>query len=494
MLRSVPAVALVIQIAAAALLCAQPGLPIAHKGSVSCLAWSANGQWLATGGPDGAIRICEAATGKEVYNLSTGHAVVGMAFSPNGQTLAIRQAGQTMSNWDLATGKRLRVGGFPNYKADQLAFSLDGQTVVAGGYGEFIQWQVATGGASGSKSGGVGDGYAAVAPDGSIVGWCDPKGQVRLREYQPQHRMTTLQVGSAHCIAIGPGGKLLAIGDDKGVRLWDLPTKKETTMLADLKRPVARLSISADGNSLAALADDGTSLRVWNLKDNRTRRPISHHSGKVAALALSPDGKLLATAGADGKALLWNTLARELTHKGPALELTPKELAALWVDLNNADAGKAEAAWQKLAGAGDNAVPFLRQQIRLVAVPSVDLTQLEKRLTELDADRFAVREKATAELIAAGELAVGLIKRFLEQTPSLEAQSRANLVLEKLGESPLTPERVRVLEAIALLEQVRTARTIDLLKEIERDALISPLRTEARQALERIAQLRENKS
>jgi WD40 repeat protein len=490
--RSVPAVALVLVIAIASLLRAQPGAPIDHKGAVSCLAWSGNGQWLATGAHDGTIRIREAATGKEVYNLSTGHPVAGMAFSPDGKTLAIRQTGQTMSTWDLATGKRLRVGGFPTYKADLLAFTPDGQTVVAAAFSEFVQWRVATGGATGSKSGVAGDGCAAVAPDGSLVGWSDSKGLVRLREYQPQNRQTTLQVGSARSIALGPGGKLLAVGDDRGVRLWDLPTQKETTTLTELKKPVAQLSLSADGHTLAALADDGTSLRIWDLKDRRPRRPINHPS-KAAALALSPDGRLLATVGADGKAQLWNTLARELTHKGPALELSPKELAALWSDLGNAEAGKAEAAWQKLAGAGDNAVPFLQEQIRPIAVPSVDLKQLEKRLAELDADSFAVREKATAELIAAGEPAVGLLQRFLKQAPSLEARNRANIALAKLEEPALTPERLRVLEAIALLEQVRTARTIGLLKEIERDTLIPQIRTEARLALERLAQPPEKK-
>lgn len=489
--RHLQSIALVLLCAAVSSFGAQPGVPIEHKSPVLCLAWSADGRRLATGTHDGTIRIGEAATGKELHSLATGHPVAGMAFSPDGGTLAIAQVGQTMSAWEVATGKRLRTGGFPNYKPDQLAFTSDGQSVVAAGIGEFVQWRM-NGGASGSKSGVLADGCATVSPDGRLSAWSDGKGLLRVREYEPQNRTMTLQVGSARSIAFGPEGKRLAVGDDQGVHLWDWTAQKKTTTLTELKRPAVKLSISADGQSLAALADDGTSLRLWDLKDNRSRRQINH-PGRVAALALSPNGKLLATTGTDGKVHLWNALARELTHKGPPLELAPAELAGLWTDLGNADSGKVEAAWQKLAGARDNAIPFLQRQIRPIAVPSVDRKQIGKLLAELDSDTFAIREKATADLIAVGEPALGLVKRYLEKPASVEAERRANLVLEKLGEPALTPERLRVLEAIALLEQVRTAKAIGLLEEIDRDALVPQIRREARQALDRIAQSPEKK-
>lgn len=469
----------------------QPGVPIEHKGAILCVAWSPNGQWLATGAQDGTIRVTEAATGKEVHRLATDHVVSGMAFAPDGKVLAIRQVGQTMSTWDLATGKRLKVGGFANYKADQLAFTPDGQMVVAAAPGELVCWKM-NGGASGSKTGNVPDSGAAVAPDGSIGAWSDTKA-VHLREFQQMNRTTTLPVAGAQCIALGPEGKLLAVGDAKGVHLWDRVAQKKNTSLTELQKPVAKVSISADGRTLAALADDGTSLRAWDLKDNRTRRQFTHNRGKVAALALAPNGKMLATVAVDGKAFLWNVATRELTHKGAALELSAKELAALWTDLGSSDAGKVEAAWQKIGAAGDNAVPFLQQQIRPIAVPAVNQKQIDKLLAELDDDSFATRERATQELLTVGEPAVVPLKRLLEKPPSVEAERRANLVLAKLSEPVVTPERLRVLEAIELLEQVRTAKALDLLKEIERDALIDQIRTEARQARERAARSREEK-
>jgi hypothetical protein len=168
-------------------------------------------------------------------------------------------------------------------------------------------------------------------------------------------------------------------------------------------------------------------------------------------------------------------------------------LAALWSDLVNPDAEKADAAWRKLGSAGDNAIAFLRQQIRPIATPVVDLKQIEKLLAELDSEKFAIRERATKELLAAGELAIVPIQRWLEKQPSGEATRRARIILGKLAEPVLTTDRRCVLEAIALLEQLRTAPARALLEEIEREALVPQICAEARQALRRVGQLQKEK-
>jgi hypothetical protein len=59
-------------------------------------------------------------------------------------------------------------------------------------------------------------------------------------------------------------------------------------------------------------------------------------------------------------------------------------------------------------------------------------------------------------------------------------------LLKKIGVPTMTPERQRVLDAIDLLEQEGTPAAIGLLAEIERDALIPQIRTEARLAMQRL--------
>jgi hypothetical protein len=283
------------------------------------------------------------------------------------------------------------------------------------------------------------------------------------------------------------GGNPVAIDPpEKGVLLWDLTQKKKVAVLTGLDKPASQLAFAADGNTLAALTADGTTIHVWDLKRNSTLCQMTHNRGPLGLLSLAPDGKTLAATAADGKVvLLWNVTARHLAHKGAAIELSAKELEGLWTDLADADAAKANAAWQKLGAADDGAMDFLRQHIRSVAVPKVDVKQIEKWVADLDSDKFALREKASVELATAGEPAIAYLQRLLEKSPSAEAEKRAKVLLKKLGEPVMTPDRQRVLDALDLLEQLRTAEALALLREIERDALIQPIRIAARQALER---------
>jgi hypothetical protein len=121
-------------------------------------------------------------------------------------------------------------------------------------------------------------------------------------------------------------------------------------------------------------------------------------------------------------------------------------------------------------------------------VPDVDTKQMRQWVADLDSEKFANREKATKALIAQGELSLARLQELLVKAPSLEAKQRAELILKKIGDPLPTPERARVLDALDLLEQLRTPEARDLLREIERDALIPRIRLAARQALTRLGQ------
>jgi RNA polymerase sigma factor (sigma-70 family) len=463
------------------------------KEPVSCLAWSAKGEWLAAGTREGTVHIVEVATGKHVKDFSVGAAVAALAFSPDGKMLAVSRPGLTLGPWSIATGKQIFMGGGGSSTVEHLAYTPEGRMAAGVGLGCFVQF-----GAIGSAAATMtpSPGVSAVAPDGLVSGWCDANTGIlhflytsrgnQLAVGSPQ----TLAVGKSRSLAFAPGGKLLVVGgDEKSVRVWSLEASKQTRTLAGLESPASRLTFAADGNSLAALADDGRSVRVWDFARGTIRCRINHPHGAVGTLALSPDGKSLATTVKDGKTIfLWNATPRQLAHAGPPLELAAKELAALWDALAGPDADKADAAWLKLGAAGDNAVPFLRERIRSVAVPAVDVPALEKLVADLDSAKFTIRDRAAKELEAAGELAVLPLRRCLEKRPSVEVERRANLILKKLWEPALTPERARVLEALDLLEQMRTAKARALLEEIERDSLIPSIRVEAGRALRRVSQ------
>jgi RNA polymerase sigma factor (sigma-70 family) len=468
-----------------------PRLQLQYQSVVGSLAWSANGKQVAIGTQDGTIHVVDTADGKEIVSFVVGTDSGEIAFSPDGKQLAILQKGPVVSVWDTSTGKALQKrGGAITHKPSRLAFLPDGSTIMGVGPGSLYQWGWWSAKAMGS--GGT-EGFAAIAPDGLVSGWCDAVGQCRFYTYDannPNWRLATLQVGPARCISFGPGGKFLAVGGgDKNVQVWDLPARKPIAKFSELDKPADKLAFSADGKTLAAVAGANDPIHVWDIARRSLRCRLNHNRSAVSLLALSPDGTRLATAAASSNIVyVWSTLPRLLGRTGRPRELAAEEFASLWTELGTNDPDKADAAWRTLGAAGDNAVPLLRERIRAVAVPAVDRKRIESLIGELDAEKFATREQASKELLAIGELAIVPLQRVLEKPPSEETRARAATILKKLGELSWTPDRQRVLDALELLEQVGTSMATGLLQEIERDALIPQIRSQAQQALQRLGQ------
>ncbi|PYH50468.1 WD domain protein [Aspergillus niger CBS 101883] len=76
-----------------------------HSGSIHSVAFSNNGQLLASGSEDNTIKLWDAATGALKHTLDIySDSVISVAFSNNGQLLASSSYDNTIKLWDAATG------------------------------------------------------------------------------------------------------------------------------------------------------------------------------------------------------------------------------------------------------------------------------------------------------------------------------------------------------------------------------------------------------
>jgi hypothetical protein len=480
---------LLLPLLAQGLLQAQPPLAeVQLDGPGRALAWSPDGKRLAAGGEGGALVVLDMPGGKQVCKLTPGGTVGAVAFSPDGKFLGVKSgaADGPLSVWDLATQKQLKNLAFAGYIGTNLAFSADGQTLVCGGPGEHMVWNHGKGGGYGSRSGNIPPGTAAaVGAQGQITAWVNPQGQMQVYEIEAR-KFSNLKIEPALALAFSPDAKhLAAAAPDKTIRLLAMPGGAVERKFEGLRDPATLLHFSANGKVLAAASPGDPVVRLWDVASGRLRRRLTTNPVGVKALAVSPDGLSLALTSGQ-RVYVWNVATRELGDLGPALKLAPAELKAFWDDLASVDHAKADKAFRQLAAAQEHGLAFLKEQMRAIAAPPVDWQRVDQLIGQLDNPMYPIRQKASQELAKLGEFTQMKLEKYLATQPALEGERRAKKLLERLIDPELTPDRLRCLEAIEILEILKTKETRAVLEEIARDGLMAQIRLAAREALQRL--------
>jgi WD40 repeat protein len=298
---------------------------------VRIVAFTPDGGVLAAAGGNTdnfAIHLWEASSGQSLGTLD-GHTGIiwGVAFSPDGQMLASVSSDKTAKIWDWRNGTLLKSLDFPG-EVSSVSFSPDGQTLAVGGVDEpqnQIQnaavWTFSVDSWKPVRKFSEYLNVTAIAysPDGR---WLIGGGASRnVQVWQASDGASLFTFNHAHQVskaAVSPDSSSVAtatcettvnsICTEGGVWLWDLRTGRLIQKLKGFPDVVESVAFSIDGSSLIAAARDGT-LRVYATSDDQ---PLfeAPPKGGIEALALSPDGGLLATGGGNGEVQLWKIVYR----------------------------------------------------------------------------------------------------------------------------------------------------------------------------------------
>ncbi|AMV31474.1 WD domain, G-beta repeat [Pirellula sp. SH-Sr6A] len=115
-----------------------------HSDAIYGVAWSPDGQSLATSGYDKSVRLWSVATGELVRTFS-GHngAVYDVDFDPTGQVIATASADETIKLWRVDSGERLDTMGQGEAEQYAVRFSPSGDSVLAVGADRRIRvWKI----------------------------------------------------------------------------------------------------------------------------------------------------------------------------------------------------------------------------------------------------------------------------------------------------------------------------------------------------------------
>jgi hypothetical protein len=288
---------------------------------------------------------------------------------------------------------------------------------------------------------------------------------------------------------LSPDGRLLAMSEADGtIRLQDLDSGTELPPLS-LQLPkdspnavqVSDIAFSPDGRNLAVGYADGM-VRLWELASSHERVCFHGHRGSVARVTFSPDGTLLASGGWDRVVMVWDVAGTTTARRPFPARLTPDELNTLWNELATLDAAAAFRAVQRLSGAGQTGVNFLKDRLHPVA--GVDGKRINQLIAALDSDKIRVRNQASLELEKLGDIAEPDLRKALAGNPSAEVRQR----LERIQEKMVTvgaPERLRGVRAVEVLEKIGSVDACGVLEILSKGMPEARLTQEALAAIAR---------
>ncbi len=304
-----------------------------HERGVNCVAVTADGRRVVTGGVDKRICIFDASTGRLLDKLE-GHRgeVTSLCCLPTarGETLVSGSSDQTLRCWDLESGAelttaRITLSGRPvslaaaAHRALVAVAQLDGKVVLVRLASRVLPEDASAQPADEVSLAGSTHtlrparnrpfpvpGQVAFSPDGQSLALCESSRVVEVWDVATgERRLSQRMPSGVLALSFSRDGRRLAAAGNKLIAVWDLEAN-EVEMLEEFTRVASSIRFSPVSDSHLAVACLNSAVEVWDVAAGARILPLQQHEAAVKEVRFFPDGKRIVTGSVDRFARIWD--------------------------------------------------------------------------------------------------------------------------------------------------------------------------------------------
>lgn len=238
-----------------------------------------DGTIFAVAGADGTVLVRSAGDGTILQRLDAGEAAIySLRFAPDGQSLAASSANGNVQIWRVADGALVATfaGG-----SSTLAFTPDSQGLAIAEDDQKIRlWRISDGSLSQTFESLVSIFHLEFTRDSQhLIAIADDSGANEAFRWRVRDGalIETLDVTSqftyrpATALALAPDGQSLALGGYHGhIQLWQIPSGRLLTTLAEHIDYISGLEFSPDGQMLFSASSEfffNPTVHMWQVRD-----------------------------------------------------------------------------------------------------------------------------------------------------------------------------------------------------------------------------------
>ncbi len=319
-----------------------------HAAQVRSVAFSPDGNILASGSEDRTIKLWNMDTMKLSATLAHSSVIRDVAFLPDGTQLASGGDDGTLTFWDVNSHRALKTFAGHRGWVRSLSVSPDGLLIASGGQDRTVKlWNIRSEEERQTYKGNTfaRANSASVTPDGQAFAWIAGNYLLFENLAEDSSQVPPKYVEEITSVGISPDGQRLASGQSNGtITFRKTPFSNPSKTFIAHEKSVDSLDFSPDGRFLASGSQDRT-VKLWNAADGMLFRTFTGHAGAIRSLDFSDDGTWLASGGDDKKVKLW-----KVRHKAVFSTLSGYDNTVRSLDFSH------NGQW--LASGGGNRITF----------------------------------------------------------------------------------------------------------------------------------------